>query len=79
MSLICRCVKDCGSRFSRGPANSRLRLAGGANKFEGRVEILHEGTWGTICDDDWDLLDAHVVCSELQLGSTYALNKSSRK
>ncbi|XP_033634052.1 scavenger receptor cysteine-rich type 1 protein M130-like isoform X1 [Asterias rubens] len=64
------CVKDCGSKFSRGPARSRLRLAGGADKFEGRVEILHEGAWGTICDDDWDILDANVVCNELQFGSS---------
>ena len=59
---------DCGSKLARGPARSRLRLRGSDSPFEGRVEILHEGVWGSICDDKWDLQDAQVVCSELQLG-----------
>ncbi|XP_072039098.1 scavenger receptor cysteine-rich domain-containing protein DMBT1-like [Amphiura filiformis] len=64
------CVADCGiGYYSKGPARSRLRLQGGSNNFEGRVEVLHEGVWGTICDDDWSVEDAKVVCRELQLGT----------
>ncbi|TSO98570.1 Neurotrypsin [Bagarius yarrelli] len=42
-----------------------LRLVGGENEREGRVEILVAGQWGTICDDGWTDEDAEVVCRQL--------------
>ena len=65
-------------RFNCPFLDVRVRLRGSNSSNEGRVEIYHQGKWGTICDDHWGFREATVICRMLNYSAAvYAIRNAN--
>ena len=48
-------------------AKAPVRLVGGNFSYEGRVQVLHNGQWETVCNNNFDENAALVVCNQLNI------------
>ncbi|XP_066544792.1 scavenger receptor cysteine-rich type 1 protein M130-like [Amia ocellicauda] len=69
-------AKDCQHPWDAAvicAAHREPRIVGREQPCSGRVELQFGDQWGTLCDSDWDLQDASVVCRQLQCGEAVAI------
>lgn len=59
--------------FTTTYAEGSLRIVGGPNSYTGRLEVYHNGQWGTVCDDNWDDNGARVACRQMGYSYGYAI------
>ncbi|XP_068918952.1 CD5 antigen-like [Petaurus breviceps papuanus] len=63
---------QCEERFA-------LRLVDGINHCSGRLEVLHKGIWGSVCNDGWGEKEDQVVCQEVNCGKAIPQKPRARR
>ena len=71
VTIAVRCLYNIALFLPSDTITPNIRLVGGTNQYEGRVEVYRSNEWQTVCDSYWGIREADVVCR--QLGYGYAI------
>ena len=64
--LICFIVFFTDISVVANCSDGALRLVGGADPSEGRLEVCINNAWGSVCDELFGSPDARVACAQLE-------------
>ncbi|KAJ8043107.1 Galectin-3-binding protein B [Holothuria leucospilota] len=64
MCKSCKCTTQV-IPVDPGSVIQDVRLADGVSNSSGRIEVLHNGEWGTVCEDGWNKSNSDVLCKQL--------------
>ncbi|XP_039472694.1 scavenger receptor cysteine-rich type 1 protein M130-like [Oreochromis aureus] len=70
-------LKECASADRSSSTlditcSDSVRLLKGSSLCSGRLQVKSNQRWSSVCEDDFDLQDAEVVCRELGCGPPFA-------
>ena len=77
LSLILHIINYTESHTSQSGTEGSIRLVGGSNHHEGRLELFTLGHWATVCPSFFGLEEATVACHQLGFGTALTVYRKA--